>query len=256
MSALTTLSVLPASAVDRGDATVVRPINDTSGPGETLTSGTASTPFSLQLPSGAACTKSSADAGYRVQSFMVPSATDVTTLSFAAEKTLPLFTVAGDPYVDAQTAQGQKNEPGYVVNVPAFDLALLGDKDAPAGDYLVGLACTKGDDLDRVWSTAITVAADRSWTVPTTNASAAASSSSAGSDAVAATSGDVVGSTSVAASTNDSSPDRNALPETPGGMPTVNVSRVRVPPVFVIAVLLVAMRIAFLFRPRPRVMEI
>ncbi|MBA2608265.1 MAG: hypothetical protein H0U92_04975 [Actinobacteria bacterium] len=167
------------SAPAVGAAEFVTPANDPAQPGAPLSSGQRATPFSLKLPSGAACTRDSANGGYRVQSFMVPEGVDPLTLSFdstgptpnstGASFRQPLFAVASAPYVDAQTsATAKKDDPGVIVNVPAFNLTAFAAGDVPVGKYTVGIACTKGPasatQLDRVWATSFTVDANLAWT--------------------------------------------------------------------------------------------
>lgn len=254
-----TLAAPSAAAVARDEAIVVRAANDPYGPGRRLAAGGATAPFSLQLPKGAACKGSSADAGYRVQSFMVPSSVDPSTLTFDSTGPTPrhpLYTVAGDPYVDAQTAKGEKNDPGFIVNIPAFSLTVFGPDDLPAGPYAVGLACTRDYSIDRLWTTTINVQQDRSWRVAdATEAEVRAAL------APTPTTASITTERATEASSSDRKTEaeviavRNALPAEPGGNPSVNGSFFEVPRGLLFLLVLVALRVAFLFRPRTLVME-
>jgi len=51
--------------------------------------GNSSTSFTLRLPSGAACGGDSAHDGYRVQSYIVPSGIDPSTLTFNSSGPVP-----------------------------------------------------------------------------------------------------------------------------------------------------------------------
>src|SRR5262245_14916437 len=66
-----------ASGTHAGDAVPTDPSTN-----QPVRSGASSTNWTLNLPSGAACSGDSANQGYHVYSFIVPAATDVGTLTF------------------------------------------------------------------------------------------------------------------------------------------------------------------------------
>ncbi|MEO7570862.1 MAG: hypothetical protein ABIX10_00340 [Acidimicrobiales bacterium] len=165
----------PAAAATAGTAEVVYPSEGAPTDGQPLDAGGSTTAFSLSLPTGAACTGDSANAGYRVQSYMVPDSVDPNTLTFdlsgpiptavGADFRQPLFDPAGTPYTEAQTANATVQPgPGPIVNVPAFDYHLFSPGNIPAGDYNIGIACTKGPasdtQLDKFWNVRVAFAAD------------------------------------------------------------------------------------------------
>src|SRR5687768_17333907 len=72
-----------AHAAENAGPAIVVGVGPTGLPtGAPLDEGGSATPFTLQLPVGAACTGDSASSDYRVQSYMVPSAVDPNTLTF------------------------------------------------------------------------------------------------------------------------------------------------------------------------------
>jgi len=161
-----------ASAASKaGDARVVAPVDNTAEP-TPRDSGTTRTPFSLQLPSGAACRGDSANHGYRVQSYMVPATVDPATLQFGsvgpvpvaagAKFREPLYDLNTNPYANAQTAMAaHPNGPGPIINIPGFNLSVFKAGDVPSGTYNIGIACTKGpasaSQLDTFWNAQIIV---------------------------------------------------------------------------------------------------
>jgi hypothetical protein len=135
-------------------------------------SGTGASEFALRLPPNAACSGDSATKDFRVQSFMLPVGVDPASINFGSTGPLPsavgdkfrqpLYTTTSSPFVNAQTANAERlNEPGAIVNLPAFNLAVFGRDDVPAGAYTIGVACTRGSaaatTVERVWSAPITV---------------------------------------------------------------------------------------------------
>lgn len=183
------------AATKAGDAQVVTPAEGTSAGGLPLTGGSAATPFTLQLPSGASCRGDSANDGYRVQTYMVPERIDPATLQFGSVGPVPvgtgtafrqpLFKTTSDPVVNTQTAAATRTPgPGPIVNIPAMNFSVYREGDIPAGTYNVGVACTKGPasptQLDTYWNTKLvvtaapgTAAAAITWTVPSPPAAAA-----------------------------------------------------------------------------------
>ena len=184
MLGLTVLALSPnevssagAAGTFAGPASVVTPQDGLVGSGQPLASGNSATPFSLFLGAGAACPGDSANDGYSVTSFMVPSATDLTTLQFdpitgpnpqdvGANFRQPLYLAdSGSAYTGAQTANATTPPgPGPVINIPTFDLSSAGyvPGNIPAGAYKIGIACIKGaasdTQLSNFWAAEINVA--------------------------------------------------------------------------------------------------
>lgn len=163
-----------SAATDGGAAQVVNPVDGSAGSGTPLTAGASATPFTLRLPAGAACTGDSANDGYRVQSYMVPSTVSPAALTFdflgptpqgvGTSLRQPLYTIDGNPYVNAQSANATPpGGPGPVINIPAFSFAVYQPGDVPGGTYNVGIACTKGNasptQLDVYWNAQLVVTA-------------------------------------------------------------------------------------------------
>ena len=138
--------------------------------GQALTSGGSSTAFAMTPPAGAACTGDSI-AGYRVQTFMVRSTVDVSTLTFNASGPitpagtvpafLPMYSTTGTPFVNKTTGAGTgalSGLPAYAFNFDPSVASFL-----PPGTYKIGYACTLGPagptQLDKYWSTTITIVA-------------------------------------------------------------------------------------------------
>ena len=145
------------------------------------TSGDSSTAFTLNLPTGAACTQDSSNGGFNVTSYMVPASVNPATLQFdpitgpnpnglGAGFRQPLYEVgSGSAFTGRQTADASTpGGPGPVINIPTFDLSSAGfaPGDIPAGAYNVGIACILGpadaDQLHQFWNTTITVSTNPS----------------------------------------------------------------------------------------------
>jgi hypothetical protein len=122
-------------------------------------SGGPSTPWTLNLPSGAACSGDTATHAFHVYSFIVPSNIDVGTLTFnpstGPSKGLPLVDITGSAYMAANTA----TVTGQIVRIPTFDFNLFATTDQggtkvplPPGDYKVGIACANTNgQADKYW---------------------------------------------------------------------------------------------------------
>ncbi|MBA2608266.1 MAG: hypothetical protein H0U92_04980 [Actinobacteria bacterium] len=219
LSAAPLMTGARAAATNGGAATVTTPNSGTGG-GQPLASGTKTTAFSLKLPNGAACTGDSANDGYRVQSYHVPSTVDPASLTYDATGPIPngvgasfrqpLYQTNSSPYVDAQTAPASPAPgPGPVVNIPAFDYSQYDATTLPAGTYNIGIACTKGaasaTQLDKYWNAPVTIAADGSWTA-------------------AAPSGGTTTSTTVAGATTTTISGATTTTTTAGGATTTTVA--------------------------------
>lgn len=185
-----------AAATRAGNATVVAPYDNQSAP-TPIAGGTSATSFSLKLPASASCPGDSANAGYRVQSYMVPASIDPATLQFGSVGPVPvgtgvhfrqpLFDSHTNPYANAQTAAAvHAGDPGPIINIPAFTFSVFKTGDVPAGTYNIGIACTKGQasatQLDTFWGARMTLApaggggGSLTWSVPGARSPAGASS--------------------------------------------------------------------------------
>jgi len=188
---LSGVPVASAAAV-AGSAQVIAPLDGNPGAGDPLIAGGSSTPFSLRLPTGAACSGDSANDDYRVQSYMVPSSVNPSSLTFDASGPIPnglgaafgqpLYTPLGSSYVNAQTASATTPPgPGPVVNIPAFDFGVFEPGHILPATFNLGIACTVGSasatQLDKFWNVQVTfttTAADQpagvTWTASETPA--------------------------------------------------------------------------------------
>jgi hypothetical protein len=152
------------------------------------TSGDSTTDFTVSLPAFSACAEDSAAGGWTVTSFMVPTAVDLTTLTFDsggptpasiggayADFRQPLWNVGGDAYLSRQTVNASPPDPSGPIQQPGtfdFDPGYAAG-DIPAGTYNIGIACVdETTSIQQFWSTPITVTAnpadpgtaDISWT--------------------------------------------------------------------------------------------
>jgi hypothetical protein len=213
-----------AAATDAGPAQVVAPFDGTPGAGQPLDAGGSATEFSLLLPTGAACTGDSANAGYRVQGYMVPAAVAPGSLTFDATGPVPnglgasfrqpLYTALGSGFVDAQTSAATvAGGPGPVVNIPALSLGVFSPGNIPAGEYNLGVACTLGTasatQLDRFWNVTMTIASDAAdapagvtWTV---SESATTTTTTSGSTTTTTTGGTTTTTAGGTTTTTDAS---------------------------------------------------
>lgn len=164
-----------AAATSAGTVRVVRPTDLSTGLLVDLGSGGSGTAFTLSLPTRAACKGDSANDGFRIQSYMVPSTVDPGLLRFGSvgpqppgvgpDFRQPLYSVTTDPYVNEQTANADRpGDPGYIINIAAFNFAAFKPGDIAAGAYNVGIACTRGpasaSQVEKFWNTVFTVAID------------------------------------------------------------------------------------------------
>lgn len=181
---IATVGSLPSAEANHLLAGAAQIVNPSTG--APLSSGGSSTSFGVKLPTddsatptvneAAACTGDSANAGYRIQSFLVPESVDLDTLKFnssgpvpvANQVRQPLFFVAGEsPLVDNQTATAVPvGGPGPIIQpLDDFNLAVFPPGFLTPGAYRIGIACTLGpptspSQLDKYWDTSITIAAD------------------------------------------------------------------------------------------------
>jgi len=165
----------PAAEAASAGPVVVQGGPGTPSAGVPITSGGSATPFTFQLPSGAACTGDSASANYRVQSYMVPAAVDPQTLTFNFLGPVPLGSGAnyrqllyrsenGLNFLNVTTGiASTAGGPGLVPTLPGFSFA--SPRFLPAGfilpgTYNVGIMCTSatGTVVDKFWNTQFTFA--------------------------------------------------------------------------------------------------
>lgn len=134
--------------------------------------GGSAASFTISLPDGAACSGDN-NAGYTIQSYMVPSSVDPGTLVYAATGPTPPATGASfrRPLTQASSNQSFVNkfpdvQTGVVSGLPGFTLSIYsqGLTQVPAGIYNLGIACIQGggasQTLDKYWNAQLTVAAD------------------------------------------------------------------------------------------------
>jgi hypothetical protein len=129
-------STAGAATTAKGSAYVVTPA------GASLNSGGSGTPFSLLLPSDAACPADTAHHGYLVYSYVTPLAADPTSLTFPGgypSSNLNLITTGGEPFVTNATAPNS----GAILRLPMFDWSRYDHHPdvLPPGTYNVGIAC-------------------------------------------------------------------------------------------------------------------
>lgn len=132
---------------------------------EELQSGEIDTAFTLRLPEGASCPGDSANDQWKVQSFIVPSADDPSTLVFdgvikpSEDDQWSLFGVDTVPFIGANTAENpEPGRPGLIVGIPPFDFQVFTPEMLPAGTYRLGIACTYfAEPPARYWDTEIVV---------------------------------------------------------------------------------------------------
>lgn len=209
-----------AAAVNAGPAQVVTPPDQPGGGGAPLNSGGSATSFSLKLTPGAACTKDSANGGYRVQSYFVPSSVSPASLTFDASGPIghqPLYDTTGSPYVDKQTANADPaNGPGTIVNIATFSYKVYPPGQLAPGTYNLGIACTLGPasatQVDRYWNVQKTFTADAAdqptgvrWTVVAASNDTTTTTSSTSSTSTSTTSSTSSTTTTTTAPTSGSS---------------------------------------------------
>ena len=232
-----------SAATDGGAAQVVNPVDGTASSNTPLTGGGSATPFSVRLPAGAACTGDSANDGYRVQSYMVPSSVSPATLTFdfvgpvpqgvGGSLRQPLYTSDGNPYLNAQTANAtQPGGPGPVINIPAFSLGVYEPGNVPAGTYNLGIACTRGNasptQLDTYWNAQLVVstsAADEpagfTWTAQqtaTTSTTSSSTTTTTTSSGLSTTTTSATGSTTTTTSGSTSTTSGSTTTTTAGAI--------------------------------------
>jgi hypothetical protein len=159
------LAAVPASAATAGSATLTSP-----GGRSLVTSGEASTTFTLSLPSGAACPEDSVH-GAVVDSFLVPAGTDVGKVTFTGDGEASvgyfLTNVTGTPmwpvYVAVGTAQIPLLSERFTlhglrtVNVPVLGPSGLVDPATPQpGVWDAGVASVLNGRTQSYWDVRLT----------------------------------------------------------------------------------------------------
>ncbi len=154
---------LPDVANDAGDLLVVTGANSRNA----LLEGDGNTTFSVALPVGATCPGDSANDGWRIQTFIVPAATDVPALEYGATRPdgdtmYALYTTEGRPYT--QVLLGQNAEPGLpglILDFPPMSFAPFTPDLLPVGRYTIGVACSYFEIGERFWDAQIELTEDR-----------------------------------------------------------------------------------------------
>lgn len=155
-----------AAGVRAGDAMIVDPATRS----EVLRSGDSATQFSLRLPSGSACNGDTYNDNYRVQSFIVPAAEDLSTMRFSisgpegglGDFRWGLYQFDRVPYANRSTLKnGEPGQPGRIDVIPPMVFPYDAQR-LPPGRYRIGIACTPlpGWDTETYWDTEILVTED------------------------------------------------------------------------------------------------
>lgn len=164
---------LAGAAVVASNAEIVTPKGD-GGSGQPLQSGTGSTPFSLRLPTGAACAADGLNGG-RWHTYIVPSSEDPSAVVFNPTGSLQgfstgsggagtfrfnLYSVANQPV----RAQAPNQEDAAIINIPNLAFKIWQPGQVPAGTYNLGIACVDLDAtptanvVDHIWNARLQVA--------------------------------------------------------------------------------------------------
>jgi hypothetical protein len=152
------VSTTPAFAAGPGRAVIVEPNSNTP-----LNGGGSQTPFTFELPVGAACPGDSAHKEYLIDSFVVPRTVNPSSLYFqggAPRGATLLVDQFGNPYMANNTIENT----GAIPTIPIFSwTAYTGHLDAlSSGTYSVGLMCAnkRGDATSNYWDTQVSFKAD------------------------------------------------------------------------------------------------
>lgn len=195
---------LPDVATDAGDLTVVVGANSDDALGE----GDSNTVFSIRLPDGSVCPGDSANDDWRVQTFIVPAATDVGALRYGPTRPqgdlmYALYTDEGRPFAQVLLAQNpEPGQPAQILGFPPLSFAPFTPDLLPVGRYTIGVACTYFEIGERYWDAQLELTEDtdvqpgeRRWKLVTTGAQSPVVSNPDGSDdtrAVAAVAAPIV----------------------------------------------------------------
>ncbi len=120
-------------------------------------SGTSASTFTLGFGANPTdCPGDSSTGGYRWSTFMVPSTTDLATMTWNSTGPVggqALISTAGDAIV----SQNTDITTGNISGVPQFTWQYNSPTDFPAGTYKLGIACTLGTATQSWWSKTVTV---------------------------------------------------------------------------------------------------
>jgi len=154
----------PAPGVDGGAAVVVDAVNTN----RVLDEFDSTTAFRLRLPQGASCPGDSANDDYRVQTFLVPGDTDLSTLKYrnrspnGNELYRALRFIDGEVSTQVMTEQNTvKGQPALILEARApFTFAFYREGSLPSGRWQIGVACTPvpGWNVEKFWSAEIVLA--------------------------------------------------------------------------------------------------
>lgn len=136
------------------------------------TNGNSSTAFAFTFAGTPQCAGDTATGGYNWSSFMIPSSADPGAMTMTPNgpnqvggeyRTSFLASPNGETVAMLATnIAGGAGQPGLITGIPqlTFEFNLPGE--VPAGDYLVGIACTKngGQLVDTYYSRTMTVTAN------------------------------------------------------------------------------------------------
>jgi hypothetical protein len=158
----------PANEPPSYEGSVV--LTDAESPDRVLSSGDSNTQFLIRVPADASCPGDSQNDNYLVQTFVVPSGTDIGSVRYRdigpiGENHVALFTASADQssmsniVLDANSAAGQ---PGRIRQLPPATFYPFPAGTLAPGDYEIGIACTYFVHTSRYWHTQINIAADPS----------------------------------------------------------------------------------------------
>lgn len=153
----------PTSAQEPVGEAVVVDARDTS---QAIERGGSADIFTLRLPDDASCPGDSANDGYRVQTFIVPSDDDPATLTYESTKpvgdgrwalTKPDTRPVINEFTEMNAGAG---EPGRIGGIPALTFGIYPPGLFVDGEYRIGVACTLYNETERVWATSIVLTND------------------------------------------------------------------------------------------------
>lgn len=150
-----------AEAERAGDVSVTQPTSDAA-----LTRGGSATPFTMRLPDNATCPGDSADDDFRVDSFLVPRATDISTMRFKSQgPQVPggwaIYKTTTSPFISEFTDDAEKKgDPGSILPLPPLSFGVFTSGELAPGEYVMGVSCSLFGEVKRYWSTDIALVAD------------------------------------------------------------------------------------------------